>query len=235
MKASEKTEKSKGGLAGGAEEDGFQVIDRRLIRLAEEEGGEGPAPSGGESETPSEALETKERELAQLRDRLLRLQADFDNFRKRKAQEETSLRQSARDGLLVELFPIFDNLERALQAAEKSAAGDLPATAALREGIEMVMRMWFQYAEQAGLSTGPKKGEKFDPRYHEAVEVEEGVQAEPDTVLEIYQRGYHRGTHVLRPAKVKVAAGPPVAPGGAAGAGAPPAGEKTGGDGQPDA
>lgn len=201
MKAHEKTKSLNEPSAGDGSEGEFQVIDRRLTRLAEEEEGQGPPPAREESKVSS-ALEAKEQELEDLRNRLLRLQADFENFRKRKAQEEKNLRQSARDGLLMELLPMFDNLERALQAAQNSP------DPGLRQGIEMVMRMWFLFAEQAGLSSGPKKGDKFDPKFHEAVEVDAQAEAEADTVLEVFQRGYHRGAHVLRPAKVKVAAGP---------------------------
>jgi molecular chaperone GrpE len=134
-------------------------------------------------------------------DRLARLQAEFENARKRTAREQQEFREYAVSDALKGLLPILDSFERALQtsASDKSE---------FRGGVELIYKQL--QAALAKLSVNPivSKGEAFDPRFHEAIEMVETSDAPDHQVLEELQRGYKFKDRLLRPAMVKVAKNP---------------------------
>jgi molecular chaperone GrpE len=136
-------------------------------------------------------------ELAELRDRHLRLLADFDNFRKRAERELEERTRYVLAEPIRDLLPVLDNLERALAA--QGSEGDLI------RGVEMIARQFLDVLRRFGVEPVPAVGARFDPRRHEAVmSVESAAVAEP-TVVEELQRGYLLRDRLLRPALVKVA------------------------------
>lgn len=172
---------------------------------------EGPPPAAD----PLAALEAKTQEVEQLTDRLLRLQAEFDNFRKRAARERAEFAKFAAEGLLLDLLPTLDNLERARAAVPAEAAG--PALGGLVEGIDMILRLFRSSLEKHGVTPLVAVGQPFDPSVHQAVaqvEVPEGE--EEHQVVEEVQAGYLLHGRVLRPAMVKVSRRGPASPGGPA-------------------
>lgn len=172
---------------------------------------EGPPPPVD----PLAALEAKTQEAEQLTDRLLRLQAEFDNFRKRAARERAEFAKFAAEGLLLDLLPTLDNLERARAAVPAEGAG--AALGGLVEGIDMILRLFRSSLEKHGVTPLVAVGQPFDPTVHQAVaqvEVPEGE--EEHQVVEEVQAGYLLHGRVLRPAMVKVSRRGPGSPEGPA-------------------
>jgi molecular chaperone GrpE len=154
----------------------------------------------GESPAAESDLQKLKAELDSLRDRLARAQAEFDNARKRAAKEQQEYREYAVADAIKSLLPAMDSLERALQV--KSDAAEL------RNGVELIYKQLL--AALAKLSVNPiaSKGQPFDPRYHEAIEMVETTEAPDHQVIEELQRGYRFKDRLLRPAMVKVAKNP---------------------------
>lgn len=160
----------------------------------------GGHPEGSAAGAPEAGPDPREQEIARLNDRLLRLAAEFENYKKRVARDRVEWIRAANEGLLLELLPVLDNLERALAAARKTGS-----TGALVEGVDLVLRLFQGVLERAGVKPIDSVGQPFDPSMHQAVAVVEAPEAPDQTVLEEVQRGYWIHTRVLRPAMVKVA------------------------------
>lgn len=158
---------------------------------------------GGEDQQEEQNL-IKELEKLQLEKEDLvntarRLQAEFENFRRRTRTEKEELVKYAVEGLVAKLLPVVDNFERALQAVEDKA--ELRSFA---EGVEMIFRQFMQVLEQEGLTPVEAVGCQFDPNCHEAVMQVESEDHESNTVLEEFQKGYHLNGRLIRPSMVKV-------------------------------
>jgi molecular chaperone GrpE len=124
-----------------------------------------------------------------------RVQADFENYRKRVARETAAAGERARSGLVRELLPIVDNLERALASAEEGEQH-------LAEGVRLVHSELIAVLERNGVEQFDPAGDKFDPSEHEALSVR--ADGEPGLVLEVVERGYRSNGTILRPARVVV-------------------------------
>jgi molecular chaperone GrpE len=133
-------------------------------------------------------------------DDLRRLQADFDNYRKRTLREQTARAASASQALVTRLLPVLDNFELAVSAAEQSRDFDR-----MLKGVEMVFGELREVLESEGLVKIEAEGKPFDPERHEAVIAVEQEDSEPGTVTDIVRTGYELRGKVLRPAMVKVA------------------------------
>jgi molecular chaperone GrpE len=140
----------------------------------------------------------EEEALEQADDRLLRLAADFDNYKKRAAREREEYVTLANARLLAELLPVLDDLERALAAAEQHEE------AQLEEGVRLVHRSLAALLERHGVTPIDVAG-KFDPHVHEAL-LSQPSEAEEGSVIDVVQKGYTLGDRVVRPARVVVAA-----------------------------
>lgn len=158
--------------------------------------GEGPAEEGG-LDPQAAVLTAKTREMEECQQRLLRLQADFDNFRRRSRQEREELSQVIAHGVFKELLPVLDNFERALAASVQDAGQ-------LRTGVDLVYRQLTGILEKAGVTAIAAAGNQFDPALHEAVMRVEDAGQPDGLVLEELQKGYMAGGKVLRPSMVKV-------------------------------
>jgi molecular chaperone GrpE len=156
--------------------------------------------ASGESSASDSELQKLKAERDTLLDRLARAQAEFENARRRASKEQQEFRDYAVADAIKSLLPVVDSLERALQV--KSDAGEL------RSGVELIYKQL--QAALAKLSVSPivSKGEAFDPRFHEAIEMVETNDAPDHQVLEELQRGYKFKDRLLRPAMVKVAKNP---------------------------
>jgi molecular chaperone GrpE len=140
----------------------------------------------------------------QLFDRLQRLAAEFDNFRKRNAREQAAFAERANERLVKELIPILDDLGRALEAASEHEE------VKVEDGVRLVHRSLADLLRKQGLTEIETQG-KFDPHLHEAL-LSQPSDAEEGAVIEVVQKGYKLGDKVLRPARVVIAgaAKPPV-------------------------
>jgi molecular chaperone GrpE len=154
------------------------------------------APEDGADAAQLEVLKT---ERDNLQDRLLRTAAEFDNYRKRIDRERREQAESAAAGLLVEILPVVDNLERALQAPSG------PEAAGYRAGVELILRQLIDMLRKRGVTPIEALGADFDPRFHQAVSQETSDAHRDGEVMEELQRGYMLGERLLRPAMVKVA------------------------------
>jgi len=144
-------------------------------------------------------LEVLQKERDELLDTLQRVQAEFDNYRKRAARDQQSLVARAHERLVKELLPVLDDLERALEAAEAHEE------ATLEEGVALVTRSFADVLRKEGLEEVSTDG-KFDPHVHEAL-LSQPSDAEEGAVIEVLQKGYRLGDRVIRPARVVISRG----------------------------
>jgi molecular chaperone GrpE len=140
-----------------------------------------------------------------LSEKLVRRQADFDNFRKRIERERHETYQRALGDVVSRLLPVLDNFQRALDAQRSLEAGESEEFRHLLHGVELINKQFGGVLESLGVEAVPTVGHSFDPHVHEAVAAEESDEHAPDTVMEELQRGYRLGEKLLRPAMVKVA------------------------------
>jgi molecular chaperone GrpE len=152
-------------------------------------------------QTLEAALAEKTQEYDATREQLLRLMADFDNYRKRMTRQSDEARQFAMADLVVALLPGFDNLQRALNAARQDAA---PSSAAIAEGVSIVLRQFKEALAKVGVREIQTEGQPFDPTRHEAVDTMRVPASEDGLIIEEAQRGYMLNERLLRPAKVVV-------------------------------
>jgi len=145
-------------------------------------------------------LETKKGELEELKNRLLRLQSDFENFRRRSRKEMEEMIRYGGERVINGLLPVMDNFERALAAAR-----DNPEVTQFAIGMEMIYRQFKETLEKEGLQEIPALLEPFNPEKHEAVMQVVTDEYEDNTIVEEVKKGYALHDKVLRPSMVKVA------------------------------
>ncbi len=164
------------------------------------------ASEGGASSAETNAAPTPsaEKPLTVADDRLLRLQADFDNFRKRTVREREETYRRANTDLMTELLPVLDHLELALKAASENATD--PAFA---DGVRLVFDQMLGVLGKFGLSPIDAEGQAFDPGEHEAVSHLPSPDVAENHVMVQSRRGYKLGDRVLRAAQVVVSSGAP--------------------------
>jgi molecular chaperone GrpE len=157
-------------------------------------------PVGAASEPVDDASITElKRERDDYYDRLLRLTAEFDNYRKRQERERREMGERAASGLIEELLPIVDDFERALRAD----AG--PEAEGYRDGVALILRQLRDLLARRGVTAIDALGADFDPHLHQAVAYEPSPGHRDGEVIEELRRGYKLGDRLLRPAMVKVA------------------------------
>lgn len=149
-------------------------------------------------------LELARAEAVEQRDRALRAQAEFDNFRKRMTREREEERRRANERLVEELLPAIDNLERAIE--HTAAGGDLKH---LISGVEAVHVQVVGILGKHGVSVIDPSGEPFDPMTQQAVSQQEDTTVPDGTVTAVFQKGYQMGGRIVRPAMVVVSTGGP--------------------------
>lgn len=165
-------------------------------------GPDGPSP-GDASQTDMAGGESLERQLQEANDRVLRAQAELENFRRRMRREAEDERKYAAQPLLVDLLPVLDNIQRAVQAAEKSAdAGGLV------DGVKMVAHQLSSVLEKHHCRRIAALGKAFDPQVHEALTQQPSTEYPPHTVTHVHQDGYQLHDRVIRPAQVVVSSAP---------------------------
>lgn len=155
-----------------------------------------------------EELRQKAAKADEYYDRLLRLAADFDNFKKRAARERQDAIKFANAGLLEKLLPVMDHFEMALSAMAQPPNGNAASTQSLQAGIQMVYQQLRNLLLEAGLEEIDALGKPFDPALHEAV-AQEATAATPEgQVVKQLRKGYRLKERLLRPASVVVAVPP---------------------------
>ncbi|MCR5176766.1 MAG: nucleotide exchange factor GrpE [Anaerovibrio sp.] len=174
-------------------------IDEHEMSADESDNVEAAADNVEDVPQEKDELEQLKEKLADDEERYKRLQADFENFRRRTRQEKEELSALVVQNFITELLPMVDNFERAL-AAE---AND---TAAFKQGVDMIFNQFMEVLKNRGLEKIETKDAKFDPNYHQAVMRVENPELEDDTIAMEMQKGYMVKGKVIRPAMVQVVA-----------------------------
>jgi molecular chaperone GrpE len=156
--------------------------------------------SANEPQGELDPLAQARAEAAKLKEMWMRTAADFDNFRKRTRREIEDAKKSGREDLLRTVLPVFDNVERAVQSAQRAV--DVKAVA---DGLSMVLRQFVDALGRAGIQKIPTVGTAFDPSVHEAIQQVETSEHAPGTVIAEVQPGYVQDERLIRAAMVVVA------------------------------
>lgn len=159
-------------------------------------------PATADAPDAAAELETLQRERDEAQDRLLRLQAEFDNYRKRVDRERRELGDHFASELLTEFLPVLDDVERALTAAQVSTE---PALASHRQGLELIQKQFLDLLKRRHVVPIDACGADFDPNFHQSVGQEVSSTHREGEIIEDLRRGYRAGERLLRPSMVKVA------------------------------
>jgi molecular chaperone GrpE len=181
------------GVAG----DKMQDID--------EDGTAETAPEGVDIDSLKSELACLRKQSADDREQLLRVSAEFENYKKRSQRHMEDFRKYANEALLKELLTVVDNLERAISSSSGISSGS--PDACIVEGVEMTLKEIMRVLEKFNVAPIDALGKPFDPAFHEAVMREETSQFPENTVCNVLQKGYMIHDRLLRPAMVSVAAG----------------------------
>jgi molecular chaperone GrpE len=157
--------------------------------------------------TPDERLAAVEAERNEIKDRMMRIAADFENWKKRARKEQDDAVVQAREKVLKDMLDVIDNLERAVAAAQTGGDGVVDGAAVLK-GVNLVLRLFQQKLERHDVRPFEAKGQPFDPRQHEAISRVESPDVPAGGVATELQKGYRIGDRLLRPAMVAVSSGP---------------------------
>ncbi|QUJ68082.1 nucleotide exchange factor GrpE [Photobacterium sp. GJ3] len=151
------------------------------------------------------ALAESEAKVKDQQDSVLRARADVENMRRRSEQEIDKARKFALEKFAGELLPVIDNMERALEVADKSDETIKPMV----EGVELTLKTMTDTVEKFGLKAINPLGEVFNPEFHQAMSMQESAEHAPNTVMMVLQKGYELNGRVVRPAMVMVAKAAP--------------------------
>ncbi|MEE2813887.1 MAG: nucleotide exchange factor GrpE [Verrucomicrobiota bacterium] len=170
------------------------VLEKRLAEKAALETDE------ESTENPVNLVEAQEK-IDELNARILRLTADYDNFRKRALRDKDDVRQYANQDLLEKLLPVLDNFEMAISAVKD-------ADPSIKDGVQMIYDQLFNVLKDSGMEPIDAIGMQFDPNFHEAISQEESVEFEEGKVIQQVQRGFRLQDRLVRAARVVVAKAP---------------------------
>ena len=150
----------------------------------------------------SNALDETSEELTKVKDQLLRTVAEMENVRRRAQRDVENAHKFAVEKLLSDLLPVIDSLEKAVEAAKTTENPD-----SMAEGIRLSLKLFVSTLEKAGIAIVDPLGEPFDPQLHEAMAMVPNPNAEPNSVMDVMQRGYTLNGRLVRAAKVVVVKG----------------------------
>lgn len=152
-----------------------------------------------EASDQAQQIEKLTADLKEKEERVLRLQADFENFRRRTAKEKEELSAVVTQGILKDMLPLLDNFERAMAAEAKDGE-------AFQKGVEMIFTQFGEVLKKNGLEKIETDGQKFDPNFHQAVMRVQNEELEDDDIAQELQKGYMVKGRVIRPSMVQVVA-----------------------------
>lgn len=192
-----KDEKEKKTAPEAAEEMHMDKTTGIEIEVPEEEAAK--AESTVDAAVLKKQLEEKTQQCDENYNRFLRMQAEFDNYKKRVAREREELYYTSLERVVTDILPVIDNMERAIAAFKKD---NLDSTYV--DGVDMIYKQLFAVLEKNGLKEIEAEGQEFDPNIHHAVMQVEGEAGEENKVKAVLQKGYYLGSKVARPAMVQV-------------------------------
>jgi molecular chaperone GrpE len=164
----------------------------------------GGGPDTAELVATRSELKRVDTENAELKDRLARRQADFENYRKRVERERSETHNRVVADVAAKLLPVLDNLKRAIQTEASVEANESDEFRHFLSGVDLIYKQLNGVLDALGVKPVPSVGERFNPHIHEAVETEIRDDCEADTVTQELVAGYRMGDKLIRPALVKV-------------------------------
>ena len=180
-----------------------EIEETEAVDTAEGENDTEAQPADEAQENPADAMQQKIDELTaglkEKEERALRLQADFENFRRRTSKEKEELSAVIKQEILKDMLPLLDNFERAMAAETKDAE-------AFQKGVDMIYTQLQEVMKKNGLEPIETAGQKFDPNFHQAVMRVQNEDLEDDDVAQELQKGYMVEGRVIRPSMVQVVA-----------------------------
>jgi len=176
--------------------DDDTLAELEALSVEEEE-----KPATAPIEQLAEQLTAAMQRAEQYRDQALRTQAEMENLRRRTEKEIQDARKFALERFAKDLLVVLDSLELGIQAA----AGDAPEVVKHREGSELTLKQFLQVLDKHNVRPVEALGQKFDPTLHQAMTVDSTADAEPNTVVKVFQKGYTVNDRLLRPAMVVIA------------------------------
>lgn len=191
--------------ADGAHDNSEQTAEEIAEIVAEEAGAAVLPELQAELDDLRAQLEAARRSVEEEHNQYLRALADFANFKRRKQEEFETYAQFASHELILQLLPIIDNFERALQAAQENQNFD-----ALANGVSLTLRQLHDFLDKQQIQPIEAVGREFDPTLHEAVMRVESENHPDNTIVEELEKGYTQKSRVIRPSRVTVAMRPPV-------------------------
>jgi molecular chaperone GrpE len=180
-------------VEGELEGEAIEAADEAEALAEQAEVGDNP-----EAEMLAAQVAELEESLAEAKDQVLRTAAEAQNVRRRAEQEAEKARKFALERFVKELLPVVDSLEKALEAMGEDASE------AHREGVSMTLKMQHDVLGKFGVEAVDPQGEPFDPQYHEAMAMVPNPELEPNSVMEVMQKGYLLNGRLVRPAMVVV-------------------------------
>lgn len=171
------------------------------VEARETERHRGPKAPAGDAQALAAEVEALRAETAQLKERMLRLQADFENHRRRALKEREEAHRYGHENLVKDLLATVDNLDRAIEHARRNDGGDFEG---MLQGVDLVRRELLGALAKYGLSEVEAEGVAFDPNVHEALAQVENDEVAPGTIVEVLQKGYRLRDRLLRPTRVVV-------------------------------
>lgn len=190
-----------------AEKEAEKETETPQTKETEAENAEGTAdtakkdPDSAADKADKEAAALK-KQLAEEKDRYLRLAAEYDNFRKRSSKEREAAYTDAYAEALRQIIPVVDNLERAAGFASDGAQADAKQ---LSDGVQMILSQFADVLKKLGIEPFGEAGENFDPQLHNAIMHEDNPELGENVITDVFQKGYRRGDRIIRFAMVKVA------------------------------
>jgi len=184
---------------GGTERE----TDSELLEIVQESDQDSPA--GGDQPSSPDPLADAARQIEELKDQALRARAEMENVRRRAARDVENAHKYALEKFAGDLLPVLDSLEKAVEAAEAAHIDD---GGAITEGVGLSLKLFLSTCAKAGIDQVDPHGQPFDPQLHEAIAMVPNPDAEPNSVLEVMQKGYTLNGRLVRAAKVVVARAP---------------------------
>lgn len=175
-----------------------RLVEGELEGLIEDEAVLDGSVGNPEADVLAAQVEELEQSLAQAKDQALRAAAEAQNVRRRAEQEAEKARKFALEKFVKELLPVVDSLEKALESMQQGASD------AHREGVSMTLKMQLDVLDKFGVESIEPQGEPFDPQVHEAMAMVPNPELEPNTVMDVIQKGYSLNGRLVRPAMVVV-------------------------------
>lgn len=207
----ELTPEEEAAMVEAAKRAGAQAAEESMAAEAEAEAAAASADLQDQLDEVASELETAKKEASDASERLLRLQADWDNYRRRTAAERIAERERAAEKLVTNLLPVLDDMERASDHAAQNAEGDEKVMQFV-DGVMAIHAKMLDILGKEGVEVIDPAGQPFDPLVHQAVGREENAEAYDETVAQVYQKGYRMGGKVIRSAMVTVTYGGPKRP-----------------------